>query len=388
MQGRRWIILAGVVLGRVAFGLQLQAVASLGPDLVAAFHLDYAALGTLIGLYMLPGAFVAIPGGMLGRRFGDRVVLGAGFALMTAGSLGCGLAPGPATLGAARVVAGTRGRDPRRDDGQGGRRRLLRRRVRASRWGWWSAVSRSGSGCASCSPRRSRPHFGWHGDFLAGAVVAAAALACFLLGEPAGRRRVLPGTALFPSRRECLLVFLAGAVWTTYNAGYFGFLSYLPSLMAARGHGVALTGAVMAIATWGNIPLILLGGAIAARMGNMRVFTVGMLALVAGLAGLGVSDHPIAWAILFGTIGSVQPSVIVAAGTLSARPENRAIGMGIFYTVYYIGGTVLPGLFGHAADRAGSPAGAFLAAAAVALLAVPLFALHQHLAARGRAAAA
>ena len=384
MQGRRWIILAGVVLGRIAFGMQLQAVASLGPDLVAAFHLDYAALGTLIGLYMLPGAFVAIPGGMLGRRFGDRIVLGAGFALMTAGSLACGFAAGPAVLGAARVVAGT---------GAVILAVMMGKVVADAFFGGGFVVAMGlvvggfplGVGLCQLLTPALTAALGWHGDFLAGAVVAAAALACFLLGEPAGRRRMLPGTALFPSRRECLLVFIAGAVWTTYNAGYFGFLSYLPSLMAARGHGVALTGVVMAIATWGNIPLILVGGAIAARMGNMRVFTVGMLALVAGLAGLGVSDHPIAWAILFGTIGSVQPSVIVAAGTLSARPENRAIGMGIFYTVYYIGGTVLPGLFGHAADRYGSPAGAFLASAAVALLAVPLFALHQHLAAPRRA---
>jgi hypothetical protein len=29
--------------------------------------MDYAALGTLIGLYMLPGLVLALPGGVLGR---------------------------------------------------------------------------------------------------------------------------------------------------------------------------------------------------------------------------------------------------------------------------------------------------------------------------------
>ena len=36
---------------------------------------------------MLPGVFVALPLGLLGRRFGDRLVLGAGLALMALGAL-------------------------------------------------------------------------------------------------------------------------------------------------------------------------------------------------------------------------------------------------------------------------------------------------------------
>ena len=69
---RRWLILAVVALARIGFGYQFQTVATLGPDLVRRFHLDYATLGTLIGAYMLFGAFLALPLGLLGRRFGDR----------------------------------------------------------------------------------------------------------------------------------------------------------------------------------------------------------------------------------------------------------------------------------------------------------------------------
>ena len=41
------------------------------------FQLDYATLGTLIGAFMLLGGFLALPLGLLARRFGDRLVLGA-----------------------------------------------------------------------------------------------------------------------------------------------------------------------------------------------------------------------------------------------------------------------------------------------------------------------
>ena len=79
---RPWLILTALALARIAFGYQFQTVATLGPDLVALFHLSYTALGTLIGAYMLLGMFVALPLGFLGRRFGDRPVLASGLALM------------------------------------------------------------------------------------------------------------------------------------------------------------------------------------------------------------------------------------------------------------------------------------------------------------------
>ena len=82
---RPWAILAALALGRVAFGYQFQTVATLGPDLVSLFHLSYAEFGELLGTYMLLGAFVALPLGVLGRWLGDRTVTGVGLALMVIG---------------------------------------------------------------------------------------------------------------------------------------------------------------------------------------------------------------------------------------------------------------------------------------------------------------
>jgi predicted MFS family arabinose efflux permease len=77
MGARPWLILAAVVLARIGFGYQYQTIASLGPDLMRLFQLDYTMLGTLIGAFMLLGGLVALPLGLLARRFGDRLVLGA-----------------------------------------------------------------------------------------------------------------------------------------------------------------------------------------------------------------------------------------------------------------------------------------------------------------------
>ena len=107
---RDWGFIAGLCLARVAFGFQYQSLASLGPELVTTFHLEYATLGTLVGLYMLPGIFVALPGGLVGRRFGARLVVGAGLGLMAMGALVGAALFGPGGIGLGRVVSGRGGR--------------------------------------------------------------------------------------------------------------------------------------------------------------------------------------------------------------------------------------------------------------------------------------
>jgi dipeptide/tripeptide permease len=83
---------------------------------------------------------------------------------------------------------------------------------------------------------------------------------------------------------------------------------------------------------------------------------------------------------LFGTVATMHAGVIIELGTLSARPENRAVGMGLFYTTYYIGGAAIPSICGHAADLMGDASGAFLCAAALSSLALPFYWLHRRIA--------
>jgi MFS family permease len=223
--------------------------------------------------------------------------------------------------------------------------------------------------------------FGWPAAFLAGGAIQAAALALFLASFQAPPHSMAGSNRLvLPSARECLLTAIAGLVWASYTSGYTGFLSYAPSLMAARGESMALTGLVIAIASWGSVLPTLFGAGLANRYGAFRIVLIGTGAVVLGITGSAVTDWPILWAVMLGIIGQIHPGVIQAVGTLSARTETRAAGMGIFYSIYYASGTVVPALCGAAADRAGGPGGALLCAAAVSALAIPAYALHRRLA--------
>ena len=62
----RWLILLVLFIARAAIAFQFQSIPALIPLLVDSLRIDYALLGTLVGLYMLPGVIFSLPGGLLG----------------------------------------------------------------------------------------------------------------------------------------------------------------------------------------------------------------------------------------------------------------------------------------------------------------------------------
>ncbi len=374
---RRWGLVAAVSLSRMAFGYQFQSLASLGPELLERFGLGYADLGGLIGLYMAPGILVALPGGLLGRRYGERLVVGGGLALMTLGAAICAGAGRPSGIGAGRAVAGAGAVMLVVMQGKMIGDRFTGRSFLPV-MGLVVGAFPVGVGLVELTHGPVVRALGWPGMFVVGAGIAAAALLLFLVSS----QRAHPGAGAawaMPSRQECALVAVAGVVWTAYNAGYYGFLSYMPSVLASRGHPPGMLALVLTLATWLNLPATVLGGALAARFGNRPVLLTGTVAGIVAVAGEAVLDWPLLWGLLFGTVASLHAGVIIGIGTLSARPENRAAGMGLFYTIYYAGGSLLPAMCGRAADLLGDPAGALIAAAALSAVAIPAFMLHGFL---------
>jgi len=375
-----WGTLVALTLARIAFGYQVQDVASLGPQLVRAFGMDFALLGTLVGVYMAPGVVVAIPVGLVARRFGDRRVVAVGLALMALGSVLSAAAFGPTGIGVGRAVSGT----------GAVALTVLQGKILAERYtghhftlavGLIVGAFPIGIGTAQLVQGPLADAYGWPAPFLGGAALAAAALLLFLVTwrgvAQAPSLKMAGPTMTWPSRHEIVMVVLAGLMWTAYNAGYANFLAYMPSFLALRGHPAWIADVVLPLATWGNLPSILLGGVLAVRLGATPVMLFGTLAGVAAVAGIGVADWPLVWGSVFGLLASVQAGLIVGIGTLSARPENRAVGMGLFYTTYYIGGAVIPAICGKAADLVGDPSGAFLCAGGLSALALPFYWLHR-----------
>lgn len=105
----RWIILAVLFIVRTVMGIQFQSVASTSPFLINDLQIDYTRLGVLIGLYNLPGVSLAFPGGLLGKRFGDKRVVMSALVLMAIGGLLMGGSNTYALSVAGRLLSGLGG---------------------------------------------------------------------------------------------------------------------------------------------------------------------------------------------------------------------------------------------------------------------------------------
>jgi cyanate permease len=92
----RWIILAVLFVVRLTMAFQFQSVAAVAPLLGSEFGVSLADIGILIGLYFTPGLALALPGGAIGRRFGDKTTVLGALILMPIGTLARFRIPGPA----------------------------------------------------------------------------------------------------------------------------------------------------------------------------------------------------------------------------------------------------------------------------------------------------
>src|SRR3979490_1534815 len=105
----RWGILAVLFAVRATMAFQFQSVAAVAPLLSSEYGVGLADVGVLIGLYFAPGVALALPGGAIGQRFGDKTTVLGGLLLMLAGSLMIASATSWNIQNAGRLVAGAGG---------------------------------------------------------------------------------------------------------------------------------------------------------------------------------------------------------------------------------------------------------------------------------------
>ena len=380
-----WQALTVLTIARTSMGFQFQSIASISPDLVAQLGLSFADLGTLIGFYFLPGIAPALPGGALGRFFGDRRAVGLGLVLMAVGGLMTAVAWDFASLAAGRLLSGMGG--------------VVLNVVMAKMVTDWFAGRREivlamaifvnsfpiGVGLATVS---LGPLTDVAGRSASLAATAALALAALLLLIAAYRKHPNDGAgaaiAGAISSKEIALVCLAGAIWGIFNGAFAVMFGFAPTFLARGGFSVAQAGLVIAVATWMVAASVQVGGFMgqawkrpAHLMAIGAVGWAGCLSLLASDAG--VSGMALIGA---GLLMGLPVGVIMAMPAQVLRPESRAIGMGLFYTWLYIGHGVMPPAAGLLQDRIGSAAAPLIFTAVLVAAMLPLYWLFEAIAMR------
>jgi MFS family permease len=358
----RWFILAVLVAARMTMGFQFQSVASISPVLVEALAIDYAELGALIGFYMLPGVVIALPSGILGRRYGDANMVLAGLLAMGGGGLVMGFGETYAVVSVGRVMAGAGAvflnvlMVKMVTDWFSGRQIVVAIAILISSWPL-------GIGLGLISFPAIATAWSWQ---MVMHVSAAVAFGSFLLlvwkysRAPGARDRADEGFGIGLLGREWLLILLAGLVWGTFNVGFIVILSFGPDFFAAQGYSLGEAGAVVSLAGWLAIPLVPLGGYVAGRYGRQTAIILLCLLIAAGgMIYLGFTTSPVAVFTLSAMVGVFPAALIVALPPEVLRPSARGAGLGLFFTLFYACMAVLPGVAGWTRDVTGDPAAPF-----------------------------
>jgi MFS family permease len=360
MRSNRWFVLAVLVFARTAMGYQFQSVGSLSGVLIEDLAIDLAAIGALVGLFMLPGLVIAIPGGFIAKWIGDKRVALFGLALMVAGGLVAGAGADLNAVITGRVVSGAGAvllnivLTKMVADWFGDKDLVTAMGLLVTSWPLGIGLGLISQGAIAAT-------FGWPIAILTTSLVSAAAL-LFLWpmsshpineAAPVAANRGLGGL----SRREIYRVSLAGLMWMLFNVGYIVVVSFTPAFLAETGASVANAGLVTSVATWTLIVSIPLGGFLADRLKRDNLLMLIGLAVMAAAMIVLPFVSILAMVIVVGIAAGPPAGAIMAAATRVLRPENRSAGMGIFITWYYLGMTALPFVAGVTRDISGAAAG-------------------------------
>ncbi|HKN98521.1 MAG TPA: MFS transporter [Pseudonocardiaceae bacterium] len=106
---RRWLALATLCLGTLMIVLDTTIVNVALPSIGSDLHLAETSLAWVVNAYLLIYGGFLLLGGRLGDLFGHRRLFGAGIAVFSLASLGCGLAGTEWVLIGARAVQGLGG---------------------------------------------------------------------------------------------------------------------------------------------------------------------------------------------------------------------------------------------------------------------------------------
>lgn len=364
MRSNRWAILAVLTLARTAMGYQFQSIGSLSPFLVENLEIEFAEIGILIGLFMLPGVVISLPGGILSRWFGDKSVVLGGLAMMAVGGVVVAAGADLSTAVVGRIISGAGAvilnivLTKMTADWFDEKELVTAMALLVTSWPLGIGLGLLTQGLVAQS-------FGWPAAMATTSIASAIALVLVWLtyttpskvaDVPTEGRGLLAGI----SGREVYLVSLAGLIWMLFNVGYILVVSFTPAFLTETGSSIVSSASVTSLATWTLIISVPLGGLIIGRFKYDTLITFISLLVMSGAMLVLPFVSVLAMVVVVGIAAGPPAGAIMALAARVLLPQNRNAGMGIYFTWYYVGMAALPFFAGLARDISDNPAGPFI----------------------------
>lgn len=355
----RWGILAVLFTVRLTMAFQFQSVAAVAPLLQTQFGVGLAEIGFLIGLYFTPGVVLALPGGAIGQRLGDKHTTLAALLLMLTGSAVMALGESWGWQVAGRLVAGGGGvllnvqMTKMVADWFAGKEIATAMAIFVNSWPAGIALS------LLTLPLIGTTYGVYAVDLFVAALVVIGIALAMTYRPPQGVAATATASAR-PDFRTTLAVTVAGLIWGLFNVGFAVIFSFGPTMLVERGWTIAEAGSVISIVLWLAVISVPMGGFVADGLKRPQtVLVVGSLLTTALMLSLARTDAVIASVIALGLISGQPAGPIMSLPARVLQPHTRAIGMGVFYTVYYGVMALGPIIAGAAAKATGNAASAF-----------------------------
>ena len=382
---QRWNVLTILFTVRLSMAFQFQSVASLSPAIMEVYGVGLSDIGLLISLYLAPGIAFALPGGEIGRRFGDKRVVLFGLVLMMAGGLLMAFAPTWQLQIAGRIIAGIGGvvlnvlMSKMVTDWFAGKEIATAMAIFVNSWP---------AGIALCL-------------FLLPAIAAAKGIATALIltvafcalgfillaglyntPSQAGSPVPVP-VAAWPRSPAIRAMVVAGTIWGLFNASLGMVFSFGTILLVERGWTLTAAGSTTSLVLWIVSLSVPFGGVLADRTGkHIEIMLVGFALFAVALLTATRTDAVIPAFVALGLVGGLSAGPIMSLPARVLTPPVRAVGMGIHFTLFYLLVVAAPIVAGVLSARIGTAGAAFDFGAFMLALCFPAYWVFDRLATR------
>jgi MFS family permease len=362
----RWAVLTLLFGIRVTMAFQYQSVATMSPILGEKFGVNLGEIGLLVSLYLVPGIFFAIPGGEFGQRFGDKRIVSYGLALMIAGGFVMAWSETWAWQVVGRLLAGIGG--------------VLLNVVTAKMISDWFADRGTatamaifinswpvGIALALIVLPPLIPVLGVAGAHTTSSALAAVGLLSisFLYNQPNHKSDGV-ASATWPCVPALQALLLSGWIWGLFNASSAMVFIYGPTLLVDKGWSLSAAGSTVSLVFWLRGLSIPIGGILADRLRRPEaVMNLGLFLFATMLCVAAGTEYLSQAFVVLAFISGMPTGPIMSLPVRVLTPEVRAVGMGIYYTMFYIIAVTAPIAAGYLATFADTSRATFYFGAAM-----------------------
>jgi predicted MFS family arabinose efflux permease len=336
----RWLILLLLFLSRLAMGFQFQSIGSVSVQLSKDIGFSNTEIGALIGIFMLPGVFLAFPSGLLGRWLSDKLIVAAGLLCLSIGGIVVFLSADLLLMSVGRFICGagfvlsTVYFTKMTIDWFQGRELATALSILIVSWPGGIALSQVIHPYIAVN-------FGWQWAISAASIFCLVAVFAISVLYRVPLKELAEANSQAQTKHltswEWLKTSVAAWSWSFYNAGYLVFLSFAARALQESGISNSYAANTVGAASFLTMISILTGGFVADKF-NISRSVILLSSSVAALTLLTISFgySPIILCCIFGAIGMSSGGIIIALSGQAMAPERRAYGMGVYQTWFFL----------------------------------------------------